>query len=62
MSTNRDELAFMDYEEENSQLSAEEIAAVLADTLYHSDKEYFEEEMQDNVTYERQEKEREAHL
>lgn len=61
MSTNRDELAFMDYEEENSQLSAEEIAAVLADTLYHSDKEYFEEEMQDNVTYERQEKEREAH-
>ena len=60
MSTNRDELAFMDYEEENSQLSAEEIAAVLADTLYHSDKEYFEEEMQDNVTYERQEKEREA--
>lgn len=63
MSTNRDELTFMDYEEENSQLSAEEIAAVLADTLqgtYHFNNEYFEEETQDNAVSEQKEKEREA--
>lgn len=63
MSTNREELAFMDYAEENSPLSAEEIAAVLADTLqgtYHSENERFDEEPQDNAVYEREEKEREA--
>lgn len=63
MSTNREELAFIDDAEENSSLSAEEIAAVLADTLqgtYHSGREYFDEEPQDSVAYEREEKEREA--
>ena len=63
MSTNREELAFMDYAEENSPLSAEEIAAVLADTLqgtYHSENERFDEDPQDNAVYEREEKEREA--
>lgn len=53
----------MDYAEENSPLSAEEIAAVLADTLqgtYHSENERFDEEPQDNAVYEREEKEREA--
>jgi len=63
MSTNREELAFIDDAEENSSLSAEEIAAVLADTLqgtYHFGREYFDEEPQDSAAYEREEKEREA--
>ncbi len=63
MSTNRDELAFMDSTEENSQLSAEEIAAVLADTLestYQFGSERFDEETQDSAAYEREEKERQA--
>ncbi len=63
MSTNKQEQAFMDYEGENGQLSAEEIAAVLADTLqgtYHLANEHLDEEIQDNAAYEQEEKEREA--